>query len=396
MSLMTEQGDSLRILITSIIDLKRSAPSRLHQIVRRLSRNHELTVVSPYDSWKMSMAETEVYAGNFPDAYGSLVQLHLPFRRLKPALQDFMSPFAVGNLKALVRETDVHFAYDSVVTGWLTTRIATHTGVPTILDVADDIPSMILESQQIPGLLRRPSSIVGALILNSTVKMANRVCCSSLSLSRRMEIPQEKARLIPNGVDTERFQELTAFEHLLHPGPRLIYVGVVREWVDIDSVMIAIRSLRKEYSDITLAVAGGETTEHQLAQLRTRYGGLMNYKGSRPYDEIPAIINEAAIGVIPFRRSMITEGAFPLKALEYAACSRPVVSSRVPELVRVFGDTFYFADSPNEIESCIRTIAENPEEARERADEAKRIVIENYRWDQIANQYEKELQSVVK
>ena len=42
----------MKILITSVVDLKKTAHNRLHQFVKYLNRNHEVVVLSINDWWK--------------------------------------------------------------------------------------------------------------------------------------------------------------------------------------------------------------------------------------------------------------------------------------------------------------------------------------------------------
>lgn len=392
---ITSDGAGMRILVTSILDIQRSAPSRLHHLLRKLSQRHDVTVLSPYDSWKEKRGGTREYDGNFPETLDRVTQVYLPLRKASPALQDLASPFFFRTIDRLTKKTDVHLNYNSVLTGWLTTAVAGRNKKPTIMDIADDVPAMILESEQIPRTLRRLSSMAGRRLLELTMVSAKRICYSSESLASSLGIPKDKARLLPNGVDTESFSENIQFEEWLANGPRLIYVGVVREWVDLDSVAIALSALRKDFSKARLTLIGGEASTDNLSSFLLRNRELVTYMGALSHREIPGAINDAAIGVIPFRKSQIAQGAFPLKALEYAACGRPVVTSSLPELKRIFGETFYYADNPIEIEASVRSIVSNPDEARRKATEARDIIVKHYQWDSVIREYENELTTLV-
>jgi glycosyltransferase involved in cell wall biosynthesis len=78
-----------------------------------------------------------------------------------------------------------------------------------------------------------------------------------------------------------------------------------------------------------------------------------------PHHEVPGLIAEADICVAPLGLNdrNVTQGACPIKVLEYMAASRPLVASNMPivrELVREDVDALLF--SPNDPEDLARQI----------------------------------------
>ena len=59
----------MRILITSIVDLKKSQHNRPHHFVRYLSKNHEVTVLSINDWWKGKQDNLAFYCREFDDIF---------------------------------------------------------------------------------------------------------------------------------------------------------------------------------------------------------------------------------------------------------------------------------------------------------------------------------------
>ena len=57
----------MKILMTSIVDLKKSQHNRPHQFVKYLSKNHEVTVLSINDWWKGGQNNPEGYSSDFDD-----------------------------------------------------------------------------------------------------------------------------------------------------------------------------------------------------------------------------------------------------------------------------------------------------------------------------------------
>ena len=59
----------MKILITSIVDLKKSQHNRPHQFVKYLSRKHEVTVLSINDWWKGGQDNLDAYSSEFDDVF---------------------------------------------------------------------------------------------------------------------------------------------------------------------------------------------------------------------------------------------------------------------------------------------------------------------------------------
>ena len=76
-----------------------------------------------------------------------------------------------------------------------------------------------------------------------------------------------------------------------------------------------------------------------------------------PHHEVPALIAESDICLAPLGLNdrNVTQGACPIKVLEYMASSRPLIASNIPivrELVREDVDALLF--SPNDPEDLAR------------------------------------------
>ena len=138
-----------------------------------------------------------------------------------------------------------------------------------------------------------------------------------------------KATPLMNGVDIARFsnREICDIELLGVRGPIAIYVGVMSYWFDHD-VIVALANARP---DMTILLIG-PTDYSDL-----RYQALPNVRLIGPIgpESVPAYLNLADVGLIPFRVDSFPDlinDVNPLKLYEYMAAGLPVVASRWPEL----------------------------------------------------------------
>ena len=169
---------------------------------------------------------------------------------------------------------------------------------------------------------------------------------ASLGLNRKL------VTVIPNGVRPSDFSPspLPVRESRT---PVLLYIGTLADWQGLD---IVIRALPKilERHPIQLRIVGrGRSRQRKLLSKQIRKLGVeesVSILPAIPHHEIPALIGEADICVAPLGLNdrNVTQGACPIKLLEYMAAGRPLLASNMPivrELVREDMDALLFSPS---------------------------------------------------
>lgn len=108
----------MKILITSIVDLKKSQHNRPHQFVRYLSKKHEVTVLSINDWWKGRQDDLESYSSEFNDIFKRIEYFYLTDKKVSPILQELLFRRKV---KELLKEEDfdVHLNYSTLISGYV-------------------------------------------------------------------------------------------------------------------------------------------------------------------------------------------------------------------------------------------------------------------------------------
>jgi glycosyltransferase involved in cell wall biosynthesis len=137
----------------------------------------------------------------------------------------------------------------------------------------------------------------------------------------------------PHGVDHALFataldpatavpRDLAALPH-----PVLGFYGTLRDWVDLDLLAHVARA-RPDWS---IALIGQELCDTSAIR------GLPNVHllGQKPHHELPAYCKGFDVGLIPYRIDDRMTFVNPLKLREYLSAGLPVVSTPVPEVVRV-------------------------------------------------------------
>jgi glycosyltransferase involved in cell wall biosynthesis len=167
---------------------------------------------------------------------------------------------------------------------------------------------------------------------------ADLVLASSPSLAGRMRTLSDRVLYVPNVADTVRFA--TALE----PGPvdpqlaalvepRVVFVGAVTAAKLDFELLRGVARARPGLSFVLVGPVGLGDPTTDVSDLERDPN--IHLLGARPHDDLPQVLRGAAVGLIPYRRSRLTAGVFPMKVYEYLAAGLPVVASGVPSLVDV-------------------------------------------------------------
>ncbi len=223
----------------------------------------------------------------------------------------------------LLDERDVkrHVAwlYTPMALEWMPAR---HPPVAVVYDCMDDLAHFT----GAPSAVRRHER---ELIARADVVFAGGRALWEARRGRRPDIG-----LFPSSVDAEHFRAagtpLPADVAAL-PRPRIGYVGVVDERIDVDLLGDAA-SLRPDWSFVMV----GPRTKIDSEALPAHDN--VHYLGARAYDDLPAYLHSFDVAMMPFARNAATRFISPTKTLEYLAAGRPVVSTSIRDVVSPYGE----------------------------------------------------------
>jgi glycosyltransferase involved in cell wall biosynthesis len=380
-----DRGQSRGAFLTTVKDPLRGSHDRLHHLLAALSAIEETVVLSTNAWWLHETRETSPggwgVSGGFP---GVRVRVdYFASGRMPGWLQEFQ-----GAIKAYayVRKLapTIHVTYHSTVAGLAAAVRCSKLGIPTAIDMADDLPRFYLESTSLPRLSRSLASEVAKQALGELIDRAELVTCSTRRLADTYEVPQKKTRVIPNGVDVTRFhpaesdwtrEKIGLTDHFV-----VGYVGVLREWLDYGLIAEAFDILADE--PIGLLVVGDGPCSMQLKRLADRQRGRAKVilTGPRDYAEIPGWINAIDVGLVPFKLNEMTSSALPLKVFEYLACGKPVISTPLRSVREALGNRVIYAGSAEELAERILDLRANQKAYWAFAEEGVKVTQERFNW----------------
>ncbi len=191
------------------------------------------------------------------------------------------------------------------------------TGWPSLYDITDDW----LRADRAPRVRARLEADEG-LLLSRCAEVV--VCSEGLAASKGATRP---VQLIPNAVDVAHYRAPTGRPPDLPDGPSAVYVGTLHhDRIDVDLCVAVARAL----PDGAHLVLVGPNLLGEAATDRLREEGNVVLTGPVGHREVPAYLQHADVLVIPHAVTPFTESLDPIKAYEYLAVGRPVVTTPVP------------------------------------------------------------------
>ncbi len=133
----------------------------------------------------------------------------------------------------------------------------------------------------------------------------------------------------PSSVDVPHFAQARGVERREGP-PRLGFFGVIDERFDID-LLGAVADARPDWQ-FEMVGPVVKISPDELPQ-RTNIA----YPGPRTYDELPGVIADWDVALMPFAINEATRFISPTKTPEYLAAGKPVVSTPIRDVVRHYG-----------------------------------------------------------
>jgi teichuronic acid biosynthesis glycosyltransferase TuaH len=193
--------------------------------------------------------------------------------------------------------------------------LITRTGWPSVYDVTDDWTLAEGSPEEMARQRRNDARIVEGA--DEVV-----VCSPALVGSRGRN---RHVHLITNGVDVDHLRSLTTRPADLPAGQIAMYQGTLSAGrLDI---RLCVELAATIAPDATLVFVGPNSLDKESEQAVTKAGALI--LGSRPYADLPGYLQAADVLVVPHQVSPFTESLDPIKAREFLAVGRPVVSTPV-------------------------------------------------------------------
>lgn len=365
----------MKILIVPGVDWFTALENRVHHLARVWRKRHELHIIHfPLGGKPLRVSEGDIIHRLSTAKTSSLLTYYL---------MNFI-PQMIQILRIIKKEKIDIVVTTNLSAGTAAIIVSKISSIPVIFDYCDYLPAFSRYAG-LSHLIERPLRQVGELITILNLRIADATVAIGQRLRRHAQDYSRVFLEIPNGVDGSRFDMALSWQP--RPCPILGYVGVLEFFVDLPSAIESLASLKGS----KLVIVGDGRRREDLVDF-SRTSGMadrVEFVGRVPYEQIGRWITSMDICLLPFESSDLTEAALPLKIHEYAACRRPIVSSPLFEVVRMYGDLLTQAKGSQEISSKVQAILADRKGTIRRIRKAYLRATVIYNWDRFGTRYEK-------
>ena len=171
-------------------------------------------------------------------------------------------------------------------------------------------------------------------------------------------LQRSKSTIVMNAVDEARFAAgATATLQLPARDPRkfvMMYHGTLTHIYGLDIAVEALALAGQEMPDAELWILGSGSEKDALATLVEARGlaAKVRLVGQVPAPEIPGWLSQCDVGILPIRRDVFLEFAFPNKLPEFIVAEKAVLVSRLNAIRHYFDEdalAYFVPNDPSDL-----------------------------------------------
>ena len=214
-----------------------------------------------------------------------------------------------------------------------------------------------------------------------------------LSLYESRGLDRSNVTIIPNSPDDYLFnyKRFDGREKKENGRFTVVSHGTLEKRYGLQVLVRAIPHIRKDIPDIQALIIGEGEYGESLKELTARTGveESITFTGLVPFEQIPEMLFESDIGIVPIIKDDFTDIMAPNKLFEYVAMKIPVIAPDIRGIRDFFSDAsvmYFRSDDEKDLARCIVDLRKDP--ARREA--LVRNATEEFRearWDVVKERY---------
>jgi N-acetyl-alpha-D-glucosaminyl L-malate synthase BshA len=271
-------------------------------------------------------------------------------------------------------------------------------GVPGLVSkILLNVPCVVWGQGSDIYLQSRRKNLISEIVLRN----ADAVIALTEDMKRRMmDIFERNVYVVPNGIDLDRFRELSsercrAALNIRANEKIIISVGRLHPIKGHKYLIESLKTICKQHKDVQLILVGDGEEKYSLELLveKLDLGAKVKFVGAIKNEDIPKYMAASDIFVLP----SLSE-SFGIVNLEAMASGLPIVASKVggvPEIV-IDGENGFLVEpeSPKEIAEKVTILLED-DELRKRISIHNKTCSGEYEWDNVVKKLEEIYKIVV-
>jgi glycosyltransferase involved in cell wall biosynthesis len=272
-------------------------------------------------------------------------------------------------------------------------------GSKVLLDVRDTMPELYWDKF---GAWKK----LGARVLFAEERLSAWLADGVLAVHephrQRLEhagIPTNKIGVVMNSPDPRIFANRDHQPNIFSEPFTIVYHGTITHRLGLDVALHAVHLLRDRIASLRLLVLGAGDWLERAKSLALSLGleQTVIFLDFIPVAELPAVLSQAAVGLVPNRASPATHLMLPVKLLEYAMFRVPIVASRLDTIQHYFDERsvrYFTPGDPVDLSVAIEELYRNPEQRAELARRAAEIA-NRLSWRDEKNEYYRSIDSLM-
>ncbi|EMA08833.1 Glycosyltransferase involved in cell wall bisynthesis [Haloarcula vallismortis] len=294
------------------------------------------------------------------------------------------------------RQYDVVMTSTPPITTGIPGLVAVAIGKPWVVDVRD----LWIENSIALGYITADSPLVkvGRAFQSVALHTADRITVTTETLGDAVTDAyggelRDQVRIIPNGVDTDRFTP----EGGAGDDEQIVYTGNIGSAQALEPCIRAMQYVSSDDVKLRLVGDGDEVSRLQTVTEQLDLEDSVEFVGLVDREQVPEILNDAAVGLAPIKDSPELDYAMPTKLYEYLACSLPVVATGRGEIERFVTETeagIHTEADPKHIAAAIDALLENPGRRTTMGRDGRSLVAEEYGRGAIADRLGEEIRAL--
>jgi len=220
-------------------------------------------------------------------------------------------------------------------------------------------------------------------------------------------IDPKKIYIIPNGVDLKIFDpnlydknEIEKIRKKFNAEKLVIFAGALQ---DLNIIINSAKQVIKAIPNVKFVIIGDHRDPNRSRKVweeKVKERKLIKnfeFLGRKPREDIPKFLLCADVCIDSFPDEPYYAAAHPIKILEYGACGKPVVATKVTETSKIVkhGEFGYLAKPSdiNEYANYLIKLLESPQLAEKMGKKFSDFIKKEFSWTYLASKLEKSLTS---
>ncbi len=392
----------MKILFLQDTDwIKRNPHQQVHLAERMVQKGHEVRVIDYEILWREEknrklLPKKRVYSVSkvFPDIKITVIRPPI----LKVVILDYISMIFTYSreIKYQIKQfkPDVILSMDILIT-LLAYPFARRKGIPIVYYTID------IDYRLIPY---RFLQFIGKRIERWNIRHADLVLSINEGLREytiRMGADPSKTKVVRAGFDSQLFNanvkgdDIRKKYRIKKTDILLFFMGWLYHFSGLKEVANELLNINNE--EIKLLIVGDGDAFKDLKKIQEDFHleNKMILTGRQPYVLIPEFLAAADICLLPAYNNEIMRDIVPIKMYEYMAMEKPIITTRLPGVVKEFGNDngVIYADGSSDVLNKTISLIRNGKVSEE-GRKAKNF-IKNLDWNKITNEFEQVLTELI-